>query len=138
MHNVKSSDWLSQNFGVRFRYNALGDINTQNIVSSKDSFGITKGVQSVSMHAGSTLAITDPNKAKGIIYMPEHLTHSQNGLTQLIKVFTMGWHQRRTLCSHFKIGKGKAAFIGDSSLVEDRSPKYLREDNGKPKNVRWF
>lgn len=23
MHNVKSSDWLSQNFGVRFRYNAL-------------------------------------------------------------------------------------------------------------------
>ena len=102
MHNVKSSDWLSQNFGVRFRYNALGDINTQNIVSSKDSFGITKGVQSVSMHAGSTLAITDPNKAKGIIYMPEHLTHSQNGLTQLIKVFTMGWHQRRTLCSHFK------------------------------------
>ena len=77
MHNVKSSDWLSQNFGVRFRYNALGDINTQNIVSSKDSFGITKGVQSVSMHAGSTLAITDPNKAKGIIYMPEHLTHSQ-------------------------------------------------------------
>ena len=90
MHNVKSSDWLSQNFGVRFRYNALGDINTQNIVSSKDSFGITKGVQSVSMHAGSTLAITDPNKAKGIIYMPEHLTHSQNGLTQLIKVFTMG------------------------------------------------
>lgn len=77
MHNVKSSDWLSQNFGVRFRYNALGDINTQNIVSSKDSFGITKGVQSVPMHAGSTLAITDPNKAKGIIYMPEHLTHSQ-------------------------------------------------------------
>ena len=44
----------------------------------------------------------DPNKAKGIIYMPEHLTHSQNGLTQLIKIFTMGWHQRRTLCSHFK------------------------------------
>ena len=89
MHNVKSSDWLSQNFGVRFRYNALGDINTQNIVSNKDSFGITKGVHSVSMHSGSTLAITNPNKAKGIIYMPEHLTHSQNGLTQLIKVFTM-------------------------------------------------
>ena len=41
---------------------------------AKNSFGITKGVQSVSMHAGSTLAITDPNKAKGIIYMPEHLT----------------------------------------------------------------
>lgn len=43
MHNVKSSDWLSQNFGVRFRYNALGDINTQNIVSSKDSLVLLKG-----------------------------------------------------------------------------------------------
>ena len=33
---VKSSDWLSTNFGVRFRYNALGDLNTSNIVSSKE------------------------------------------------------------------------------------------------------
>ncbi len=30
-----------------------------------------------------------------------------------------------------KVGKGKAAFIGDSSLVEDSSPKYVREDNGE-------
>ena len=57
MRNVKSSDWLSEHFGVRFRYNALGDLNTQNIVSSSDSFGITEGVHSVSMHAGSTLAL---------------------------------------------------------------------------------
>lgn len=64
MRNVKSSDWLSEHFGVRFRYNALGDLNTQNIVSSSDSFGITEGVHSVSMHAGSTLVITDPTKAK--------------------------------------------------------------------------
>ncbi len=42
MQGVKSSDWLSTNFGVRFRYNALGDLNTSNIVSSKESFGITK------------------------------------------------------------------------------------------------
>ena len=32
-----------------------------------------------------------------------------------------------------KVGKGKAAFIGDTSLVEDSSPKYKREDNGKSK-----
>ena len=68
MQGVKSSDWLSNQFGVRFRYNALGDLNTQNIVSSKESFGITKDVKSVSMHSGSTLAITDPDKAKGIVY----------------------------------------------------------------------
>ena len=81
MQGVKSSDWLSNQFGVRFRYNALGDLNTQNIVSSKESFGITKDVKSVSMHSGSTLAITDPDKAKGIVYMPENLSNKQNGLT---------------------------------------------------------
>ena len=119
MHNVKSSDWLSQNFGVRFRYNALGDINTQNIVSSKDSFGITKGVQSVSMHAGSTLAITDPNKAKGIIYMPEHLTHSQKWSHAVDQdIYNGGGINEGPYVAISK--KGKAAFIGDSSLVEDR------------------
>ncbi len=65
---------IYENFGVRFRYNALGDLNTSNIVSSKESFGITEGVKSVSMHAGSTLAITNPRKkAKGIVYTPEQL-----------------------------------------------------------------
>ncbi|ATQ60618.1 DNA-binding protein [Staphylococcus epidermidis] len=136
MHNVKSSDWLSQNFGVRFRYNALGDINTQNIVSSKDSFGITKGVHSVSMHSGSTLAITNPNKAKGIIYMPEHLTHSQKWSHAVDQgIYNGGGINEGPYVAISKIGKGKAAFIGDSSLVEDRSPKYLREDNGKPKKT---
>ena len=33
------------------------------------------------MHSGSTLAITDPDKAKGIVYMPENLSNKQNGLT---------------------------------------------------------
>lgn len=89
MRNVKSSDWLSEHFGVRFRYNALGDLNTQNIVSSSDSFGITEGVHSVSMHAGSTLVITDPTKAKGIIFLPEHLSQNNVGLMQSIKVFTI-------------------------------------------------
>lgn len=34
-----------------------------------------------------------------------------------------------------KVGKGKAAFIGDSSLVEDSTPKYVREDNGRTKKT---
>ena len=58
-------------------------------MSSSDSFGITEGVHSVSMHAGSTLAITDPTKAKGIIFLPEHLSQNNVGLMQSIKVFTM-------------------------------------------------
>ena len=114
----------------------IGSHKTQNIVSSKDSFGITKGVQSVSMHAGSTLAITDPNKAKGIIYMPEHLTHSQKWSHAVDQgIYNGGGINEGPYVAISKIGKGKAAFIGDSSLVEDRSPKYLREDNGKPKKT---
>lgn len=70
MQGLTSSDWLATNFGVRFRYNALGDVNATDIVAADQSFGITKGVRSIAMHAGSTLAIIDPTKAKGIAYIP--------------------------------------------------------------------
>lgn len=57
MQNVVSSDWLGTNFGIRFRYNAIGDVVADNIVSPSQSFGITNGVSTVAMHAGSTLAV---------------------------------------------------------------------------------
>ena len=131
MRNVKSSDWLSEHFGVRFRYNALGDLNTQNIVSSSDSFGITEGVHSVSMHAGSTLAITDPTKAKGIIFLPDHLSQKQRWSHAVDQgIYNGGGIAEGPYVAISKVGKGKTAFIGDSSLVEDSTPKYVREDNG--------
>ncbi|MDZ7544011.1 endonuclease, partial [Clostridium perfringens] len=34
-----------------------------------------------------------------------------------------------------KVGAGKAAFIGDSSPVEDATPKYLREETGAKKTT---
>ncbi|KTE93923.1 hypothetical protein FE68_15700, partial [Staphylococcus aureus] len=49
MQGVKRSDWISTNFGARFRYNALGALKMSNIVFSKESFGFTEGVKSVSM-----------------------------------------------------------------------------------------
>ena len=84
MQGVESSDWLSDNFGIRFRYNAIGDVSAKNIVSPEQSFGITEGVSSVAMHAGSTLAITNPKLAKGLVYLPET---RQNGITLLIAVY---------------------------------------------------
>ena len=136
MRNVKSSDWLSEHFGVRFRYNALGDLNTQNIVSSSDSFGITEGVHSVSMHAGSTLAITDPTKAKGIIFLPDHLSQKQRWSHAVDQgIYNGGGIAEGPYVAISKVGKGKAAFIGDSSLVEDSTPKYVREDNGRTKKT---
>ena len=136
MAGVSSSDWLAQNFGVRFRYNALGDLNTSNLVSSDESFGITKGVKSVSMHAGSTLAITDPKKAKGIVYTPDHLGNNAKWSHAVDQgVYNGGGKAEGAYIAIAKVGKGKAAFIGDSSLVEDSSPKYLREDTGKTKKT---
>ncbi len=95
MKDIQSRDFLNEVFGLRFRYNALGNIKVDDLADEKDSFGITKGVKAVSMHAGSTIAITDPDK----------------------------------------VSKGKGAFIGDSSMVEDKSPKYKREDNGETKKT---
>lgn len=133
MQGVVSSDWLSDNFGIRFRYNALGDINANQIVAPNQAFGITEGVSSVAMHAGSTLAITDPAKAKGIVYLPETNASWGNAVDQ--GVYDGGGIAEGPYVAVSKLGAGKAAFIGDSSPVEDASPKYLREETGTKKTT---
>jgi DNA/RNA endonuclease YhcR with UshA esterase domain len=139
MQGVQSSDWLSDNFGVRFRYNALADIvSGQNIVPPDQSFGITAGVANVAMHAGSTLAITDPTKAKGLVYLPQTNAKWANAVDQ--GVYHGGGIAEGPYSAIAKVGGGKAAFIGDSSPVEDATPKYLREENGQTKTTYagWF
>ncbi|MBD7969145.1 DUF5689 domain-containing protein [Paenibacillus gallinarum] len=133
MQGVVSSDWLAENFGVRFRYNALGDVTANNIVAPSQSFGITEGVSTVAMHAGSTLAIIDPTKAKGIVYLPKTNAAWGNAVDQ--GVYNGGGIEEGPYVAVSKAGLGKAAFIGDSSPVEDATPKYVREENGSKKTT---
>ncbi|WP_088549761.1 OmpL47-type beta-barrel domain-containing protein [Paenibacillus aquistagni] len=133
MQGVASSDWLADNFGVRFRYNALGDVNANQIITPAQAFGITTGVSSVAMHAGSTLAIIDPMKAKGIVYVPNTNAAWPNAVDQ--GVYNGGGIAEGPYVAVSKLGSGKAAFIGDSSPVEDATPKYLREENGSRKTT---
>lgn len=133
MQGVVSSDWLADNFGVRFRYNALGDVAANEIVEPSQAFGITEGVSAVAMHAGSTLAIIDPTKAKGIVYVPETDEAWGNAVDQ--GVYNGGGVAEGPYVAVSKIGAGKAAFIGDSSPVEDATPKYLREETGAAKTT---
>lgn len=133
MQGVVSSDWLSDNFGVRFRYNALGDITVNHVVIPNQAFGITEGVNGVAMHAGSTLAITDPTKAKGIVYLPQTNEAWGNAVDQ--GVYNGGGVAEGPYVAVAKVGLGKAAFIGDSSPVEDATPKYVREETGAKKTT---
>lgn len=133
MQGVVSSDWLADEFGVRFRYNALGDINATQIVAPVQSFGITEGVSAVAMHAGSTLAILDPTRAKGIVYLPQTTEAWASAVDQ--GVYAGGGVAEGPFVAIAKKGAGKAAFIGDSSSVEDATPKYLREDTGAKKTT---
>ncbi|GAB1158584.1 hypothetical protein YWY31_46090 [Paenibacillus illinoisensis] len=133
MQGVTSSDWLASNFGIRFRYNALGDVNATDIVAPSQSFGITSGVNAVAMHAGSTLAIIDPNKAKGLVYVPNGVSKWSSAVDQ--GVYNGGGRAEGAYAAIAKVGAGKAAFIGDSSPVEDATPKYLREETGASKKT---
>ncbi|MCK6255665.1 GldG family protein [Fictibacillus sp. KIGAM418] len=133
MQSVTSSDWLSANFGVRFRYNAIGDVTANDIVAPSQAFGITQGVSTVAMHAGSTVAIMDPNKAKGIVYLPKTTTKWSSAVDQ--GVYNGGGRAEGPFAAVSKVGAGKAAFIGDSSPVEDATPKYKREDTGSAKTT---
>ncbi|MGG1677749.1 Ig domain protein group 2 domain protein [Neobacillus sp. NRS-1170] len=133
MQGVTGSDWLSAYFGIRFRYNAIGDVTANDIVAPSQAFGITSGVSTVAMHAGSTLAITDPNKAKGIVYLPPTSTSWGSAVDQ--GVYNGGGRAEGPYAAVSKLGLGKAAFIGDSSPVEDATPKYLREETGAKKTT---
>ncbi|TCP29791.1 hypothetical protein EV207_10883 [Scopulibacillus darangshiensis] len=133
MQDVESSDWLADNFGVRFRYNAIGDVTANQVVSPDESLGITEGVDTVAMHAGSTLAILDPHHAKGIVYLPQTDQVWSHAVDQ--GVYDGGGKAEGPFAAISKVGGGKAAFIGDSSPVEDATPKYLREDTGEPKTT---
>ncbi|MFP7493098.1 endonuclease [Terribacillus saccharophilus] len=134
MQGVESSDWLGENFGIRFRFNATGNIESgQTIVEPADSFGITEGVEVLESHAGSTLTILDPAKSKGLIYFPENIQAWPNAVDQ--GVYAGGGIDEGPFAAISKVEQGKAAFIGDSSPVEDVTPKYLREDSGSKKRT---
>lgn len=135
MKDVQSRDFLNEVFGLRFRYNALGNIKVDDLADEKDSFGITKGIKAVSMHAGSTIAITDPNKAKGVAFVPKLSKDDAWNHAVDQGIYNGGGRNEGPYIAVSKVSKGKGAFIGDSSMVEDKSPKYKREDNGETKKT---
>lgn len=137
LQGVENSTWLSDEFGVEFRYNAIDRTVANQVVSPDESFGITEGVNEVSIHAGSTLAITDPEIAKGIVYLPDGLTESANKWAHAVDqgVYAGGGVEEGPFVAIGKKGLGKSAFIGDSSPVEDATPKYLNEETGRPKTT---
>lgn len=137
LQGVESSTWLSDEFGVEFRYNAIDHTIADQVVAPNDSFGITEGIDEVSIHAGSTLAITDPEIAKGIVYLPDGLTESANKWAHSVDqgVYAGGGVEEGPFVAIGKKGLGKSAFIGDSSPVEDATPKYRNEETGRAKTT---
>ncbi|GIP29771.1 hypothetical protein J23TS9_49010 [Paenibacillus sp. J23TS9] len=142
MQGVTSTDWLGQNFGVRFRYNSVGDVTKTDAVKYDQTFGITAGVNDVEMHSGSTMVILDPKRVKGVVYLPKNVPGWSNAVEASDKknfpkggVYQNGGVEEGPYAAISKLEKGKAAFIGDSSPVEDSSPAYVREDNGGKKTT---
>ena len=130
-----SEGWLAQNFGIRFRFNALDyKAGISGISSPLSSEGITQDVQPILMAAGATLAITDPSKAKGLVYLS-----AQDNATAwkyaIDRGLYFGGRDEGPYVAIAKSGPGKAAFIGDSSPIEDASPKYRRQDSGSIKKT---
>ncbi len=130
-----ANGWLAQEFGIRFRFNAIDwHSGASGIEPASQVEGLTTGVGPVLMAGGATLAITDPNKAKGLVYFstsdsPSRWSHAvDSGLY-------FGGTAEGPYVAIAKSGAGKAAFIGDSSPIEDASPKYKRQDNGNTKST---
>ena len=135
MQDVEGVDFLHEHFGVRFRYNSLDKVQSTQIASPDQSFGITEGVEKIEMNAGSTIAITNPEIAKGIIYPPKLSKKDAWDHAVDQGVYNGGGRDEGAMMALSVVGKGKAFFAGDSSYFEDDSPKYKREDNGREKTT---
>ncbi|WP_244535143.1 Ig domain protein group 2 domain protein [Gracilibacillus kekensis] len=133
MEDVANSDWLSDHFGMRIRYNSIGNVHSDVIVSPSQSFNITSNVNTMTMYAGSTIAITDPNKAKGIVYIEDTNEAWAHAVDQ--GVYNGGGIAEGPYVAIGKYNLGKVAVIGDSSPVEDITPKYAREETGGTKTT---
>jgi hypothetical protein len=127
--------WLAETFGVRFRFNAVDcHAGASDIVPLSESEGLTDGVEPVLIAAGCTLAVLDGSRAKGIVYLadedrPQAWRHSVDTGVYF------GGREEGPYVAISKPGKGKAAFIGDSSPIEDISPKYRNHESGKKKKT---
>ena len=136
LRNPGSADgWLAQNFGIRFRFNAVDyKAGISGITAAVHAEGITQDVQPILMAGGATLAITDASKAKGLVYLS-----AQDNATAWNHAIDSGLYfggrDEGPYVAIAKSGLGKAAFIGDSSPVEDASPKYRRQDSGSTKKT---
>lgn len=130
-----SAGWLASNFGLRFRFNAVDwKSGASDIVEPSKVEGLTKGVGPVLVAAGSTLAIVDPGKAKGLVYFSN--SDSPVGWNSAVDAgLYFGGPDEGPVVAISKPSAGKAAFIGDSSPIEDKTPRYRREDNGKSKSA---
>ena len=127
--------WLSQTFGLRFRFNAMNLISGfSGIKPVNDSEGITQGVQPILMAAGSTLSIVYGSKAKGIVYLSstDKPTKWSSAADQGVY---FGGEAEGAYVAISKPSIGKAAFIGDSSPIEDSTTKYKNEGSGSSKST---
>lgn len=122
--------WLAENFGIRFRFNGIDfKKGASGIVDPKQAEGLTVGVKPVLIAAGATLAVVDPNVAKGIVYLAEK-DKVVKWKHAVDKGLYFGGHKEGPFVAISKPSAGKAAFIGDSSPIEDSSPLYNRETGG--------
>ncbi|QUI23468.1 hypothetical protein HZI73_14760 [Vallitalea pronyensis] len=127
--------WLSENFGIRFRFNAIDcKSGVSDVRPASQTEGITQGVDPILMAGGATLSIVDGSKAKGLVY----LSSSDNATKWSYAADTglyFGGEAEGPYVAISKPSTGKAAFIGDSSPVEDDTPKYLRQTDGTTKKT---
>ncbi|TKB54206.1 DUF6359 domain-containing protein [Ferrimonas aestuarii] len=130
-----NAGWLAQNFGIRFRFNGVDyKAGVSGVEPSNQTEGLTQGVEPILMAAGATLAIVDETKAKGLVYFSSSDTPTKWRHAVDSGIY-LGGRAEGPYVAIAKSGAGKAAFIGDSSPIEDASPKYKRQDNGNSKKT---
>jgi len=123
--------WLAETFGIRFRFNGVDwKPGASDIRPPAQCEGLTEGVGPVLIAAGCTLAIVDGSRAKGLVYLSDN-DNEKPWKYAVDKGLYFGDAEEGPVVAIAKAGRGKGAFIGDSSPIEDITPRYRKEEGGK-------
>lgn len=129
LEGVRSSDWLFENFGLRFRYNAVAFQSCR--MEGPQTFKELVGLE-IRSHASSTLILGKGSRVVGLAYAENRLKPWRHAVDEGVY---FGGREEGPLLGLAQHEAGYVLALADSSPLEDNSPAYLNEENGLEKET---
>ncbi|MDO5734535.1 MAG: hypothetical protein Q4P08_05350 [Eubacteriales bacterium] len=129
IRGVESSEWLWDNFGFAFRYNAID--YQKAVFETAEGFSDLQGLKIIS-HGGATIILADERKVSGLAYAQNNLQAWEHAVDQGVY---FGGRKEGPLLALAQYHSGYVLALADSSPLEDQTAAYRNEETGAEKRT---